>query len=221
MNTFLPIAAILGFGFLFALVVGGIGSVLARRRREAFRQAALRHGFEFIAAPARDLLDSISQFAAFSKGRDRKISNLLVLRQQGASLQVFEYEYWTGARRSAHPSRCWIILWTSERLSLPRFRLTFAGGFHESLGTSGLEYVDVRDSPEFSRRYLLQGSSPERVRIAFHQALRQYFVQNPHLAVEGDAKQLLVVCNPINPAELGFVQQKALELLRQFEFAPR
>src|SRR5262249_4673544 len=146
----------------------------------------------FAARGNSDLLKALDEFALFSTGHGKKISNVMRGRSSSIELAIFDYRYVTGTGRS---SRAWtqtVISFQSDATALPQFTLG-PRSFWSKVGSwFGRPEIEFEDQPKFSEQYLLRGSDTEAIRKLFTGVVREHFEQNPGYNVEGAIDRLLL-----------------------------
>ena len=159
------------------LVVGWIGGLRWIRTRREVRAAAREMGFRPLSTRYREKIarrlksmftDTITLTSAMGRSLRRVRMVIAIMSRSSTS----------GDSSSSHSEQT-IVWFESKSLDLPRFTLqpensvvTFLGSFFE------LPDFDFDDSPEFSRSYLLSGTSEDAVRALFSPKVRDYFALN-------------------------------------------
>lgn len=156
----------------FVLLIVGIiviSNFLARKRTEALKLTAQQLGFIFCGTgPTRP--DYQIEMALFNRGRSRSTKNLMVGKWGGFDLKVLDYSYVTGGGKNSHTWSQTVAVFTTKR-NFPTFEMR-PEGILERIGdffTGG--DIDFESHPDFSRRFVLRGAMPEKVRKLFSPAL--------------------------------------------------
>ena len=93
------------FGAAIAIAIAAMlyGKRLRRKRTEAMEQIAGELGLEFRPLGSDGLVAQLDGFDLFSKGRDRKVVNMLQGDTGDRRLAIFDYDYTTGhGKGTAH-----------------------------------------------------------------------------------------------------------------------
>lgn len=184
MEALIPI---LIFGTVVVLIAGGIwwGSYLGKKRREAFESSAHEMGLSFYPHGKDDLMSSLAGFQLFSRGRARKMNNLVEGVTDEVRIAIFDYQYTTGSGRSQTTTAQTVAALQSPQLGCPDFSMRPESVFDRVGGMLGFQDIDFESHPEFSRLFVLKGSDEEAVRTMFTPSLLEYFESRPGISVEG------------------------------------
>lgn len=181
-------------------------------RRKQLRNLAYRLGFEFSEEDHWGLESHLTDFRLTSRGRRRRISNIL-RKQDGLmeyNLQIFDYRYlrWNG--QNNRPVHQTVFYVESQRLGLPELWMqpeTLAHKLGELLGFGDIDFVRF---PKFSGQYRLTGEDEEFIRHHFTDDVLNYFTLNKGWSLEGIGYYLLVykkgILLPPNEIEQLFVR---------------
>jgi hypothetical protein len=185
----------------YVLIAGAIIIILAiiiswriyylRKRSEALGQLAQTMNFVFSPKGDGKLLESFNGFNVFSRGRVRKISNILSGKVNDISVRVFDYQYTTGGGDSSHTWRQTVLVLESEKLRLPDFVLRPEGLLDKIGVVLGYQDIDFDLYPKFSRQYFLRGKDQESVKAFFTDSLIQYYEQHAGLSTEGRGSRFI------------------------------
>ncbi|MCX5796602.1 MAG: hypothetical protein NTY77_13995 [Elusimicrobia bacterium] len=169
----------------------GIGGLVWSLRREkqrclALTAAAQRLGLEFQVTAAGLAADDYRSLHLFTQGSYRTYRNILSGKPEGThGLIICDYQYKTGDGKNAQTHRQTVALLSYPKGGLPRFELRPENVFHKLGSLFGYQDIDFKESPEFSRRYLLRGTDEAAVRSLFGLNLRQYFESHPDWCLDG------------------------------------
>lgn len=158
-----------------------------RKRKEALEAVATEMGLSFAGNNGFDVRESFPNAKLFSKGRGRKIKNMI--HGQSGEVQVFLFDYFfvtgSGKRRRTHYQS--VACFRSPQLGLPQFSMRPRSGFFDSIGRAfGGQDINFEEYPEFSHRYVLQGNDEAAIRGQFSHAALSFFEQNQGVCVEGN-----------------------------------
>ena len=137
-------------------------------------------------------MPSLHTFPLFSKGHNRKISNVIKGDTEAIDIFVFDYEYTTGHGNSRNTSRQTVMLFRTADLRLPSFALRPENVFHKIGNLFGYQDIDFEQAQDFSSRYLLKGQDEAAVRDLFTQNVLFTYEQNQGWCTEGDDDTLVV-----------------------------
>lgn len=167
----------LGIVALVALI-GGVAWWIRKRRRDAFKVLALeldlRYSQEDLGLPA-----LFGAFKIFGLGRGRRSTLSLTGQAQGAEVWLCDYQYVTGygKHRQVHSQTLCIL--KSSKLAVPHCFARKQNRFLDFFGKLfGGQDINFEEDPEFSRSFVLQGESEERVRTLFSMPVRQFFLRH-------------------------------------------
>jgi hypothetical protein len=177
--------------------------------------AAERLGFSFAPQADPGLQDGLQGFRLCSKGRSRKIRNLMWRPVDGIQVTLFDYHYTTSSGRHNQNHRQTAVLLETDRLKLPCFSLRPEHVFHRLAGALGYQDIDFEHHPAFSEAYLLQGPDEAAIRSLFDEEMLGYFARHPGLCVEGEGSRLIVyrADKRVDPAQLRDLVEEGLDVL--------
>lgn len=199
-------------------VIGAIALISKRNRRkraEAMERIAAELGLAYLPVGSVGLVAAFSSFQLFSKGRAKKVVNVLQGESGQRQLAVFDYQYTTGGGKSTHVWQTTALSLRFDGSEMPAFMLrrkqagdTIASWFRGR----GIEFVG---RPMFSKRYYLRGDDEPAIRAVFTEPVVTYFEENPGLFVEAAGNEMLVyrLGQKVKPEGIGEFLGKGLELL--------
>ncbi len=156
-----------------ALLIGilTLARAQARKRTQALQTVAQEIGFSFegegwgVQTQAPQL-----ETPLFERGRDQKFSNVLSGMYSGFKTSVFDYSFRTGGGKNSHTWNQTVAAF-SQDLWLPLFQMR-PENFLDRIGDAFTHKdIDFDSHPEFSKRYLLRGTDPDKIRELFTPAL--------------------------------------------------
>lgn len=191
MNAFMATAIVAGG----AAVIGGAVYLAWRagvRRREALERAAFEMRFSFSPSGDGALLSALGGYHLFSRGRSRRMTNLMLGSAREAKAAIFDYSYTTGSGKHQRTHRQTVLCFDLEGRSLPRFHLSPERAWHKVGSWVGLNDIDFDRHPEFSKRCFLRGEDEPAIRRLFGRDLIDFFERESGLCMEGGPGYLLV-----------------------------
>ena len=181
----------------FAVVIP-IAIRAAKKRREAFRAIAESLNFSFSKKDP-GLRKQLEHFQLFSKGTNRKISNVMQGKTRSVSVAIFDYCYYTGGRRTTNATLHWltVIAFRSLELNLPTFIMRPEHFLHKLGDLLGYQDIDFDSHPGFSKEYMVKGRDEAAVRKLFTRDVLDYFREHDEqehdkFFIEGGADRLMV-----------------------------
>jgi hypothetical protein len=175
------------------VVVGILGHLSARKRREAMGQLAARLGFRFEAAKDRELARRYSFLDKLRSGSNRYAFNVLSGNYQGHDVTVFDYHYEThstnskGHRQTHHHYFSFFILHLSQ--SLPELVIGKEGFFSKIAQAFGYDDIDF-ESHEFSRKFCVRSGDKKFAYDVCNGRMIEYLLANTDLTIEIEAAAL-------------------------------
>ncbi len=134
------------------------------------------------------LLNQLGDFKLFSKGRRKKISNILRKDDvhRDSEVCIFDYSFVTGGGNSTKRHRQTVFFVNAKDLNLPKFLMKPENFFHKvGQYLNMVDDIDFEAFPEFSDEYLLQGTREDNVRDTFHKELLHFFTVEKDWCMEG------------------------------------
>jgi hypothetical protein len=86
------------------------------------RAAAVRLGYDYAEVDA-GLAGTLAEFALFSRGHSRKLTNVLSRQADGSSVAIMDYRFELGYGKNRRIHRQSVLLLESDRLDLAAFAL--------------------------------------------------------------------------------------------------
>ena len=208
---------------LFFMVIGLVIYVLVRaaqeqQRREQLLLVAGRMGFSFSAQAEPGLWGLVGGFRLFSKGRSRRIHNVMRRQIHDIDVTIFDYRYTTQSGKHSHTHYQSVLLFETERLDLPRFTLRPKHFFHRIASALGWQDIVFEAHPVFGESYLLQGQDEERIRAIFDEEALLYYTRHPGLHTEGQGRWLAFYRDGrrADPRDMEAFLQQGLDILDVF-----
>ncbi len=179
-----------------ALLVGGAIALAAymyeKKRTAAMDQAAQQLGLPFFPKGDMSLVEQLSHFKLFSKGRARKIKNMIHGDAGAVEVGIFDYQYTIGSGKNSSTHKQTVITFRDDHLTLPQFLLRPEGFFDKIGGMIGLQDIDFETHPVFSKSFVLQGESETQIREQFNPDVLTFFEENQGWTVEAGLQHLTI-----------------------------
>ena len=192
-------------------------------RRENQRTADLQRvaeemGFAFSRGD-NTLLSELGGVDLFSRGRSRRVFNLLrgTIRRQPVS--VFDYSYVTGSGKHRHTWRHSVACFQLDGTSLPAFSLRPEGIFAKIGGMFGYQDIDFTHNPTFSKQYLLRGQDESAIRALFRDDVLDFYAAQPGLSTEVNGNYLVFYrhASRVEPSTIRSFIEEGLRVLEFFQ----
>jgi hypothetical protein len=185
------------FLFLVFMVIGLVMYLIVRtaqeqQRREQLQAVARRMGFDFSVEAEPGLWGRVADFSLFSRGRWRKIDNVMRRQIHDIDVTLFDYRYSTNSGKHNRTHYQTVVLFETGRLELPRFTLRPKHFFHRVASALGGQDIGFEAHPVFTESYLLQGPDEARVRRLFGEEPLLYYTRHADLHTEGDGRRLIL-----------------------------
>jgi len=164
---------------------------LEKKRTGQFALISAELKLNFFPKGSTSLFERLKPFHLFSKGRSRKIKNLMEGEANKVELAIFDYQYTTGGGKNSHTYRQSVLCFRSPKLYLPDFNLRPEGVFHKIGGAFGYQDIDFETHPLFSKSYLLRGDNEAAIRGLFNNELLNFIESQQKISIEGSGDQLV------------------------------
>ncbi|MEM6353334.1 MAG: hypothetical protein AAF766_21500 [Cyanobacteria bacterium P01_D01_bin.14] len=205
--------------FLGLVAIAALISLYLDRRRTAAIQAfADSWGFDYREPAKLHLPSAVWHFNLFSKGRNRRLRDLIQGRQGEATISVGDYSYTTGRGKNRRTHCQTVVIIESERLHLPGFLLAPENVLHKIGGLFGHDDIDFDSHPNFSKRYLLKGFDEDSIRTCFHDGVLNFYQRRHQVSTEGHNSLLIYykAHRLANPNDWNKLIGVAMEAYEQF-----
>ena len=164
---------------------------MGKKRTEQFALISAELKLNFFPKGSTSLFERLKPFHLFSKGRSRKIKNLMEGEANKVELAIFDYQYTTGGGENSHTYRQSILFFRSPKLNLPDFSLRPENVFHKIGSAFGDKDIDFETHPLFSKSYLLRGDNEAAIRGLFNNELLNFIESQQKISIEGSGDQLV------------------------------
>lgn len=177
------------FGIFIGIFVTIIVSAIIENRRDKQRIVVLREqaeqmGLQFVDNPDGEAYHQFDNFKLFSRGREHRVSNLIEGDSGEVKISIFDYQFLTGGKKSNMLHRQTIVAFRSEHLRFPEFTMR-PEIFLDKLGpTLGMQDLDFKTHPEFSKLFVLEGPDEAAIRSYFTPAVLEFFERHPNNSLE-------------------------------------
>ena len=179
-----------------ALIIAGIVTVIGlvfwavwfyeKKRTEALQIIANALNFSFVRKGDDSLIRAHDHFNLFSKGRSKKVSNIMNGCSGDMNITIMDYQYTTGSGKNSTTYSQTLIVIQSNLLQLPSFSLSPENIFHKIGGIFGYKDIDFDSHPKFSKQYLLRGEDEEAIRAVFRDELLEFYEKDKGLNTEAN-----------------------------------
>ncbi len=193
----LAIVCLIGGGLTFSIIY-------EKKRKQKLKEVAEEMGLSFSPDGDPHLLTRFSDFKLFNVGRNRQMKNLIQGDSGEVKIAIFEYKYTTGGGKSTKTRHQSVVSLHSIDLVCPDFTIR-PENFLDRIGSAlGFQDIDFDDHPEFSSKFVLQGSSEPQIREYFNQETLDFFTDRPDICVEAQSGTLFYyrVNKRINPKQV-------------------
>ncbi len=205
--TFVAIALFIGGGIWYSMYQ-------AKKRREGFIEAAQEMGLQSNPDGDSELFDRFAGFKLFSKGRARKMTNVVLGDSGEVKIAIFDYQYTTGNGKQTRTHYQSVVSLESQQIQCPEFSMRPENMLDKIGGAIGLQDIDFETHPVFSKMFVLKSSNEAGIREYFKPALLEFFETRKGISVEA-APGALFFYRPlkkIRPAEIKDYLAQAYEV---------
>ena len=178
-------------GAAVMVIVIAFAYLSERRRTEALAEIAGGLGFTFSPKDNEAFLRKFLSFHLFSRGRSKKITNLMRGTFSGVEVAIFDYRYVTRSGKSSHTWHQSVICFEVQACMFPTFSLCPENVWHKFESALGEQDIDFGDYPAFSSRYLLRGNDEGAIRALFTPRLLEFYGTVKGAFAEGSGHLLM------------------------------
>jgi hypothetical protein len=177
------------------VIVGLLGYISARKRREAMAALATRIGLTFDPKKNWDLASRFRFLDKLRSGSNRYAFNILSGNYQGHDVTAFDYHYEThstdskGRRQTHHHYFSFFILHVLA--SFPELAIGKEGFFSKIAQAFGYDDIDF-ESHEFSRRYCVRSRDKKFAYDVCNARMIEYLLSNTDLTIEIERDALAI-----------------------------
>jgi hypothetical protein len=172
-----------------SVILGIVFLVVVQRRKERERTEALRRvaetaGLAFEERGEVEALRARGDLPLFGRGHSKRVKNVMSGRLGDSDVVVFDYQYTTGGGKHQQTTHQTVVLFPGAKRSLPDLRMAPENALYRIAEAFGYQDIDFESSPEFSRRYLVQGPDEAAIRAALYPGATSYFAEREGWTVE-------------------------------------
>ena len=166
------------FGGAVAVAIAAIfyGKRLQRKRTEALERIAGELGLEFRPLGSDGLVAQLGSFELFSKGRDRKVINMLQGGSGDRRLAIFDYDYTTGHGKGTIRWHTTVLNIGLEEAVIPQFLLRKKIINDRIMSWLRGKDIEVQGYAAFSRRYVLRGDDEAAIGALFTENVMNFLI---------------------------------------------
>lgn len=192
----MPPPALLVVLVIFAVGAIVVGSIvlslhLEQKRTEAIGAVASQLGMQFSAETNAALLSKLQSFELFSRGRGRKMKNVMIAETEAVRLSLFDYQFTTGNGKQSHTHRYTMIAMEFASIRLPSFTIRPEGMLDAIGSLLGLQDIDFVDDPSFSKSFVLKGNDEPAIREFFDVKFRRVLTEMRGIHMESSTNALV------------------------------
>jgi len=143
----------------FALFAGGAiwySHHTSKKRREAFIETAEEMGLQSYPDGDSELMDRFAGFKLFSRGRARKMKNVVQGDSGEVKIAIFDYQFTTGSGKQTRTHYQSVVSLQSQEIQCPDFTMRPEGMLDKIGGAIGLQDIDFDSHPNFSKMFVLK-----------------------------------------------------------------
>ena len=189
-----PIISLIILGVIVVIAVASyfISNLRRKKRTEALERAAGELGLIFSPQGNDYLVNQLSWCELFSRGRSKKVLNLMRGSNEGREISLFDYQYVTGHGKSRRTVCSTVACLRADGPPLPAFTLRPEGTWDKISKLFRSADIDFDTHPNFSRSFMLRGDDESAVRTIFAPAVLEYFEQRSGISAEGSSDTLVL-----------------------------
>lgn len=207
-----------GIGFIVLFFTAAVAAILhGKWRAKQLRSVAESLNFSF-ATKNDDLIKSFRGLSLFQE-RNCQGWDFMQGEADGITITIFDNSYCRSSD-GADPCKQTVMVFQSERLSLPEFSLRLID-WNSKNSIVDWRYQDIKfdQHPAFFNMYRLYGNDSKAVRSCFNDTRLHYLQQNASWSVDGN-NNLLMICRIRKSVAVKDMQQflaEGFEVFRIFE----
>ena len=133
------------------------------------------------------LINLLKDFKLFSRGRRKKITNILGEKTEWkeTDFRLFDYKYTIKTGKHSKTFRQTVFFVQSKKLGLPQFYMKPEHFFNKIGHYLGIEDIDFEEFPEFSNQYWLKGEDEGQIRQTMSDDVLHFFTIEKDWSLEG------------------------------------
>ena len=164
------------------VVLGVLGYISARKRREAMRAVAARLGLRFEPGKNRGLARHYRFLDKLRRGSNRYAFNILSGSYEGHDMMLFDYHYQTGSGKNTHHHYFSFFI-LQLPMSFPELVIDKEGFFSKIAQAVGYDDIDF-ESHEFSRKFCVRSADKKFAYDVCNVRMIEYLLSNSDLSIE-------------------------------------
>jgi hypothetical protein len=182
-----------GFGIVILQIL--IFLFLKRKRRNELAQLASEMGFSF--SKYEKLPESLKSFNLFLKARSPSISNCLRGTLHNFPVTIVDFKYSSrgsvhnSGRRNSKTHRQTVAVIDLKEGKLPPFEIFPESIFQKIKSAIGFQDIDFASHPEFSSKYVVQGSEEDAIRESLSVGFLTSIQKHRGLSIECDGRKII------------------------------
>lgn len=191
----------------------------SRREKPVYRAVADSLNFTFSEDAGMESLPRRDEFFLLTGKDSQHIPYMLSGTIRNVEVKIFDYIYATFSSSQGHQRRSkqeTLVMFQSPDYRWPDFMMVPESFALKLTKILGMKDVDFHDAPEFSRRYLLNGSDDAAIRRVFRQEVTDAFARKLGWCVEahGDVIAFRIKDKRVPPKDIRSFLDEAIELLQ-------
>lgn len=163
-----------------------------RERTLGLKSSAAFLGWQFAEEAALNYLPNLDNFALFSQGHSKQITNLMYGEPNGIKTALFDYVYTTGHGKNQSTYSQSVVYFEPRNLNIPFFSLRPENFIHKFIAALGYQDIDFGNRPTFSSQYLLRGNEEQAIRNTFNDEVIAFYEANQGTCTDGGGNQLFI-----------------------------
>lgn len=179
--------------FAVIVVVGILGYISARKRREAMGALAARLGLSFYPNKNWDMARRYHFLDKLRRGSNRYAFNILSGDYQGHEVVLFDYHYQVRSNKSTHHYYFSFFV-LHLRMSFPELIIDKEGFFSKVAQAVGYDDIDF-ESHEFSRNFCVRSRDKKFAYDVCNARMIEYLLANSDLSIEIEGDALAISFN--------------------------
>ncbi|GJM34512.1 MAG: hypothetical protein DHS20C18_35130 [Saprospiraceae bacterium] len=188
-------------------------------RKEALERVAFNMGMKYLPKDEWGQYRLLKDFRLFRRGRHRRITNLLIKRDESLelTLNVFDYRFVIGGGNHHRRIKQTVFFIESKKLGLPDFLMKPEKLFHKLGEYLGMQDIDFEAFPDFSNQYLLQGDDEDYIRSVLGKPdFLRFFTTEKNWSLEGSNYYLIFYRRKkiLAPAEIQNFVEKGMKIFK-------
>ena len=171
------IALVIGGGILYSMHA-------AKKRREGFIEAAQAMGLQSHPDGDSELMNRFAGFKLFSRGRARKMKNVIQGDSGEVKIAIFDYQFTTGNGKQTQTHYQSVVSLQSNEIQCLEFTMRPESMLDKIGSVIGLKDINFDTHPNFSKMFVLKSSDEPGIREYFKPPLLEFFETKKGISVE-------------------------------------